>query len=200
MWAVEPVWIREDVVLAIHARLIAEHGGLEGLRDSALLSSALARPRNLLAYSSQPPDVAALCAAYAFGLCQNHPFLDGNKRIALVVTRLFATMNGSELETSQAEKYHVDRLASGEWNEAEYAEWIRNRLRLKEKRSHSGGWIELDSQRATGGSARQVLLKSRQGRHRSAQRVSDWFGGPAKSTFRIRIKGQFSIANAEHLP
>ncbi|HOC31597.1 MAG TPA: type II toxin-antitoxin system death-on-curing family toxin [Armatimonadota bacterium] len=133
MWAVEPVWIREDVVLAIHARLIAEHGGLEGLRDSALLSSALARPRNLLAYSSQPPDVAALCAAYAFGLCQNHPFLDGNKRIALVVTRLFATMNGSELETSQAEKYQaLMRLASGEWNEADYAEWIRNRLRLKE--------------------------------------------------------------------
>ena len=133
MWAVEPVWIGEDVVLAIHARLIAEHGGLEGLRDSALLSSALARPRNLLAYSSKPPDVAALCAAYAFGLCQNHPFLDGNKRIALVVTRLFATMNGSELETSQAEKYQaLMRLASGEWNEADYAEWIRNRLRLKE--------------------------------------------------------------------
>ena len=130
----EPLWIREEVVLAIHARLIAEHGGLEGLRDPALLSSALARPQNLLAYSLQPPDVAALCAAYAFGLCRNHPFLDGNKRVALVVSRLFAALNGFELKASQAEKYQaLMNLASGAWNEDDYAVWIRVRLRKKEE-------------------------------------------------------------------
>ena len=80
-----PVWISEEVVVAIHRRQLAEHGGKEGLRDAGLLSSALARPKNLVAYSNHQPDLAMLAAAYAFGLTKNHPFVDGNKRTAYVV-------------------------------------------------------------------------------------------------------------------
>ena len=80
----EPVWIRHDTVRAIHLRQLAEHGGSEGVRDEGLLDSALARPKNLLAYSDEPPALAALAAAYAMGLVKNHPFVDGNKRTAYV--------------------------------------------------------------------------------------------------------------------
>ncbi|WP_287739665.1 type II toxin-antitoxin system death-on-curing family toxin [Microcystis sp. M179S2] len=76
------IWIADGVALAIHDRQIAEHGGLEGIRDEGLLESALSRPQNLLAYSESPPDMASLAAAYAYGIVKNHPFVDGNKRTA----------------------------------------------------------------------------------------------------------------------
>jgi len=85
----EPTWILDEVVEAIHLRQIAEHGGSEGVRDTGLLSSALARPKNLFAYSNPKPDLAALAASYAFGIVKNHPFVDGNKRTAYVVCGTF---------------------------------------------------------------------------------------------------------------
>jgi death-on-curing protein len=126
----EPVWIRADVVLAIHRRQLAEHGGQEGIRDPALLDSALARPRNLLAYAQPSPDLAALAAAYAFGLTRNHPFVDGNKRTALVVARTFLRLNGSDLKATQQEKYATFmRLAEGELLEEDLAAWFRTHSR-----------------------------------------------------------------------
>ena len=114
----EPVWIREDVVLAIHKRQLAEHGGKEGIRDEGLLSSALARPRNLLAYSQLKPDLVTLAAAFAFGIVQNHPFIDGNKRTAYVVCRTFLILNGQDLDATREEKYLTFlKLAQGELSE-----------------------------------------------------------------------------------
>lgn len=122
----EPIWIREDVARAIHRRQIAEHGGLDGLREPGLLASALERPKSLLAYSNPAPDLAALAAAYAWGVARNHPFADGNKRMALVLLRLFLRLNGADLAASGADKYDtMMRLASGDLSETELAGWIR---------------------------------------------------------------------------
>ena len=121
----EPVWIREDVVLAIHRRQLAEHGGGEGTRDPSLLDSALARPKNLLAYTGGEPDLPRLAACYAWGLVRNHPFVDGNKRTAYVVCRTFLWLNGLDLEASQEEKYlNFLQLAEGRLSEEELALWI----------------------------------------------------------------------------
>ena len=122
----EPVWIRPDVVRAIHRRQIAEHGGADGVRDEGLLASALDRPRNLHAYGDPPPDLAALAAAYGYGIARNHPFVDGNKRTALVLTRLFLALNGATFTASAASKYDtMMRLAAGEISEAAFAAWVR---------------------------------------------------------------------------
>jgi death-on-curing protein len=127
----EPVWVREDVVVAIHHRQLAEHGGGEGIRDPGLLDSALARPKNLVAYSDSrdQPDLATLAASYAWGLVRNHPFVDGNKRTAYVVCRTFLLLNGSDLEASPEEKYLTFlRVAEGRLTEEELASWIRDHL------------------------------------------------------------------------
>ncbi|HEX7182405.1 MAG TPA: type II toxin-antitoxin system death-on-curing family toxin [Thermoanaerobaculia bacterium] len=125
----EPVWIRADIVLAIHRRQLAEHGGGEGVRDEGLLASALAKPQNLLAYSEAEPDLAALAAAYAFGIARNHPFVDGNKRTAYVVCRTFLLLNGYDLAASQEEKYLAFlKLAEGRFSQEDLAGWIRARL------------------------------------------------------------------------
>ena len=124
-----PIWIRADAVLAIHRRQLSEHGGADGMRDSGLLASALARPPNLLAYSEAPPDVAALAAAYAFGIARNHPFLDGNKRTAFVVCRTFLILNGQDLAASREQKYATFLgLAEGSLSEDELGTWIRGHL------------------------------------------------------------------------
>ena len=125
----EPVWVRGDVVLAIHRRQLAEHGGAEGVRDEGLLASALSKPKQLLAYAEESPDLAALAASYAFGIARSHPFFDGNKRTALVVCRTFLLLNGRDLSASKEEKYQAFvRLAGGELQEEELAAWIRERL------------------------------------------------------------------------
>ena len=114
-----------DAVLAIHRRQIAEHGGEAGLRDLGLLESALSRPRNIIAYAEKA-DTAALAAAYAFGIAKNHPFLDGNKRTALVVMRTFLILNGTDIDASQQDKYQTTlALADGRLTEPDLAEWIR---------------------------------------------------------------------------
>jgi len=123
------VWLLEEAVIAIHYRQISEHGGGEGLRDAGLLSSALARPKNLLAYAKTRPDLAALAASYAYGIARDHPFVDGNKRTALVAARTFLLLNGVNLEASQDEKYLTFLgLAQGSITEEQLANWIRKRI------------------------------------------------------------------------
>ena len=123
------VWLLEETVIAIHQRQISEHGGSEGLRDEGLLASALARPQNVLAYAQPPPDLAVLAAAYAFGIASNHPFVDGNKRTALVAARTFLLLNGVNLEANQDEKYLTFlQLAQGTLTEEQLADWIRKRI------------------------------------------------------------------------
>ena len=123
------VWLLEETVIAIHQRQISEHGGIEGLRDEGLLASAPARPQNLLAYAQPRPDLAALAAAYAYGIARDHPFVDGNKRTALVAARTFLILNGVNLEASQDEKYLTFlELAEGTLAEEDLADWIRKRM------------------------------------------------------------------------
>ncbi len=123
------VWLLEETVIAIHQRQISEHGGSEGLRDEGLLASALARPQNVLAYAQPPPDLAVLAAAYAYGIAHNHPFVDGNKRTALVAARTFLLLNGVNLEANQDEKYLTFlQLAQGTLTEEQLADWIRKRI------------------------------------------------------------------------
>jgi len=123
------VWLLEETVIAIHQRQISEHGGSEGLRDEGLLASALARPQNVLAYAQPPPDLAVLAAAYAYGIARIHPFVDGNKRTALVAARTFLLLNGVNLEANQDEKYLTFlQLAQGTLTEEQLADWIRKRI------------------------------------------------------------------------
>jgi len=122
-------WLLEETVQAIHKRQIAEHGGSDGVRDEGLLLSALARPQNLLAYSEETPDISALAASLAYGIAKNHPFIDGNKRTALVVARTFLLLNGFNIEATQEEKYLTFlKLAEGNLSEEELAEWFRQKL------------------------------------------------------------------------
>jgi death-on-curing protein len=123
------VWLLEETITAIHHRQVAEHGGSEGLRDEGLLLSALARPQNLLAYGEPAPDLASLAAAYAYGIARNHPFVDGNKRTALVAARTFLILNGVNLEATQDDKVLTFlSLAEGAVSEEELADWIRKRI------------------------------------------------------------------------
>ncbi len=125
----EPIWVRTDVVLAIHMRLLAEHGGDEGVRDQGLLESALAGPKNRFAYEDASPDHAALAASYAYAITRNHPFVDGNKRVALAVCRLFLALNHCDFDAPQEEKYETFMsLARGELTEQQLAAWIRSHL------------------------------------------------------------------------
>ncbi len=122
----EPIWIRIEVVRAIHLRQLAEHGGETGIRDEGLLESALARPKNHWVYSKPKPDLAQLAADYAYGLCNNHPLVDGNKRTAYVVCRTFLRLNSHDIEAPPEEKYRIFmKLADGSLSEVELAEWIR---------------------------------------------------------------------------
>lgn len=121
-------WVADEVVLAIHEAQLAEHGGIAGIRDEGLLSSALARPLNLDAYGDKP-DAASLAAAYAFGIARNHPFLDGNKRTAFVVMELFLNMNGWVLNADDAECISTMlALAGGNIGENVLADWLREHI------------------------------------------------------------------------
>jgi death on curing protein len=123
----EWVWVATEVAMAAHAEQLAEHGGGEGVRDVRLLDSAMARPRNLASYGA--PDVADLAAAYAYGIARNHPFVDGNKRTAVVVSETFLALNGHELTATNAEVVVAFlALAAGELTEDELADWFRTRL------------------------------------------------------------------------
>jgi death-on-curing protein len=121
-------WIKEGSVLAIHDEQIAEHGGLAGVRDLALLISALARPQNLAAYGN--PDIADLAAAYAVGIARNHAFLDGNKRTAWVAAETFLLKNGYELMARDQDAVTTMlAVADGTMPEPEFAVWLRTYIR-----------------------------------------------------------------------
>lgn len=114
---IEPIWVDEQVALAIHERLISLHGGASEVRDKELLKSALARPLNLLACDQQA-DVFPLAAAYTAGILQNHPFVDGNKRTGFVVGILFLELNGYRFTAAEEDSAQaVIALAAGSLDE-----------------------------------------------------------------------------------
>ena len=120
-------WLSPAALQLLHDESLAEHGGAPGLRDPGLFESALARPLNLDVYGD--PDVSDLAAAYGFGLAQNHPFVDGNKRAAFLAVGLFLGLNGYRLRTTQADAtLTVIDLAAGQLDEAGFAAWIRSRI------------------------------------------------------------------------
>ena len=126
------VWLEKALVLAIHERQIAEHGGTGGVRDEGLLESALARPQQLHAYGDPAPDLSDLAAALAYGLARNHPFLDGNKRTAHVGYRTFLALNGAKLVATDEDKYiTMLALAEGKLGERDFAAWLRERVRTR---------------------------------------------------------------------
>jgi len=113
----------------MHGALIAEHGGASGVRDDGLLASALARPKNRK-LSSRPASLFDLAAAYAFGIVRNHPFVDGNKRVALMAAYVFLEMNGQLLDAPEVEAASViARIAAGKAEERELSTWLRENCR-----------------------------------------------------------------------
>jgi death-on-curing protein len=120
-------WFDKRALLLLHDESLAEHGGLPGLRDEGLLDSALARPLNLAAYGE--PDSCELAASYCVGIAKNHPFVDGNKRAAFLALGLFLYSNGQRLTATQAEAtLAILAVATGEWDEATLAAWLRERI------------------------------------------------------------------------
>lgn len=123
----EPRWLPKDLILQVHNRQLAEHGGGAGVRDEGLLESALARPQNAFAYGES--DMAALAGAYAFGIAKNHPFIDGNKRTAFVACELFLAANGYDLVASDEECLAMMLgLTASEVSESEFAAWLRDNV------------------------------------------------------------------------
>lgn len=121
------VWITDADAVVFHDMQIASHGGLSGIRDAGLLSSALSRPVMKAQYGEG--DVCVLAAACAYGIARNHPFLDGNKRTALVVSEAFLLLHGHELAASDEETVIVFRdLAAGELTEDVLVAWFRLHL------------------------------------------------------------------------
>jgi death on curing protein len=113
------------MIRAIHTSQVQEHGGSLGLRDQGLLGSALDRPRNRFHYESEA-DLFDLAAAYGFGLARNHPFVDGNKRVAFQAMYVFLGLNGLRIEAEETEVVRlILALASGELSEPELADWLR---------------------------------------------------------------------------
>jgi death-on-curing protein len=120
-------WVETRDALAVHGAQLSEHGGADGVRDPGLLESALARAPNLTAYGD--PDAAALAAAYAFGIAKNHPFVDGNKRTALVVLEFFLALNRYTLTADDVQCVAtILALADGSLSETELADWIRQNI------------------------------------------------------------------------
>ena len=118
------IWLDAADVIAYHAELVAAHGGDAGLRDRGLLESALARPRNSAAYGD--PTVFDLAAAYAFGITKNHPFIDGNKRVALVTSVTFLELNGWRFVANEADAAIAFlELAAGKISEKDFSRWLK---------------------------------------------------------------------------
>jgi len=123
----EPEWLDTAIIIDVHAEQLALFGGGDGIRDSGLLESALNRPINKFAYGET--DLAALAGAYAYGLAKNHPFVDGNKRVAFAAMIVFLGLNGIDLDVAPAEATAmILALAAGEVSEENLAHWIRDNL------------------------------------------------------------------------
>ena len=121
------IWLNAELVSAMHLRQLSEHGGGAGLRDEGLLESAVQRPINKSQYGE--PDFSDLAASYAYGIARNHPFIDGNKRTALVASFTFLYLNGFSVNTTQVENVRVFlALASGNLTEDDLAVWFRSNV------------------------------------------------------------------------
>lgn len=124
-----PRWVERLVVDAVHVDQVREHGGLAGLRDENALQSALARPRQKWQYDPAA-DLPALAAAYGFGLCQNHPYRDGNKRVAFVVMVVFLELNGLRFDATEPEVVTTMlAVAGGQLSESDLTRWVRAHVR-----------------------------------------------------------------------
>lgn len=120
-----PDWLAVDMIVAIHDEQLAIHGGLAGMRDAALLESALDRPRNKWAYESA--ELPELAAAYGYGIAKNRPFVDGNKRTSLLAIYTFLGINGVDFIVPEADAAAmIFALAAGEVSEDSLARWIRD--------------------------------------------------------------------------
>jgi death-on-curing protein len=123
-------WLHKETVLAIHNAQIKEHGGLYGIREMSLLESALDRPKNLHAYSENGVSIVQLAASYAFGLSSNHPFIDGNKRVALVASYTFCRLNGFEVIASEADSVTFFlKLATNQISEEDFTTFLTRNTR-----------------------------------------------------------------------
>lgn len=120
----EPVWLLPETVISVHQMLLAEHGGASGIRDEALLDSTLNRPRQRFAYGDDL-SICELASSYCFGLAKNHPFIDGNKRIALTVAAIFLEINGYSLNAPEPDAaVTIEQLAAGDLSEDDLADWF----------------------------------------------------------------------------
>ena len=123
----EPVWVLPGVVRAAHEQLLAQFGGPPGIRDEALLASALEKPRNLFVY--EQPDHFRLAASYAFGIINNHPFIDGNKRTGFLVAVVFLELNGYTFIAREVDAaLQTLALAAGELTETAFASWLKTNV------------------------------------------------------------------------
>jgi len=119
--------IRKNIVLTFHKQLIGSYGGLEGLRDEGLLESALAQADITMFGENLHQDIFAMAAAYGYHLCQNHPFVDGNKRVAFVVMDTFLRVNGWEITAEDRAIYSLmSNLAGGQIDKSQLAQWLRD--------------------------------------------------------------------------
>ncbi len=126
----EPVWLLKPAIIAVHGMLIARFGGEDGICDEGLLDSALNRPVDIYHYDDCT-DVAALAAAYAAGLIQNHPFVDGNRRIGFIAAYMFLDLNGATIVADEVSATAMTlSLAASEIGEKEYARWLSDNIRI----------------------------------------------------------------------
>jgi death-on-curing protein len=124
----QPIWLNREDCLAIHEMMLAQHGGLAGVRDEGLLESALSKPQNLFAYNS--PTLPEMAASYAAGIIRNHPFLDGNKRTGFMLAAIFLESNGVDFTATEESVVQMTlALASGTLEQAAYAEWLAKNSR-----------------------------------------------------------------------
>jgi death-on-curing protein len=120
----QPLWLLREVVFAAHEQSLAHFGGGDGVRDVAMLDSALGKPLNLFAYGK--PSLFDLAASYAYGIVKNHPFIDGNKRTGFIAGVVFLELNGYHFRASEVDAaLQTLALAAGELSEAAFAEWLR---------------------------------------------------------------------------
>ena len=124
----EPIWLNREDALAIDEMMLAQHGGLAGVRDEGLLESALFKPQHLFAYAS--PALAEMAASYAAGIVLNHPLLDGKKRTGFMLAATFLEINGTEVTATEESVVQMTlALAGGKLKQAAYAEWLSKNSR-----------------------------------------------------------------------
>jgi death on curing protein len=120
----EPLWLQRQWVDALHFQQLKRFGGLHGIRDEGAIESALARPRNQWEYA-EVREMAALAAAYGYGLTRSHGYSDGNKRIGFMAMAVFLDLNGWSLNASEAEVVRIMLgVAAGEVHEPALSAWV----------------------------------------------------------------------------